>query len=549
MKLRTFLASAVAVAASLAFSSPVLAQANYKSEYRMSLVLGPAFPWGKGGELWADKVREKTQGRINIKLYPGVSLIQGDQTREFSALRQGVIDMAVGSTINWSPQVKQLNLFSLPFLFPDYAAVDAVTQGEVGKSIFQTLEKSGVVPLAWGENGYREISNSKKPIKSPADLKGLKIRVVGSPLFLDTFTALGANPTQMSWADAQPAFASGAVDGQENPLSIFTAAKLHNVAQKYVTTWGYMNDPLIFVVNKDIWNSWTPADREAVKQAAIEAGKEQIAIARKGVVEEGKPLLKQIEGLGVTVTQLTPAEREAFAKADVLALELDPDDKDGQTLLFWYPAVTPTTNDYIRSAVKIESGAKSALDPHIAATVTPYVAQDLPALDLTVSNVTTVKPERTFWDKVMILHGLRQWHDRRGELRHGGQRVSRHYYDVHQLMQTSFAAAWQVDHELAIDCAHHARLFFGSADLGLDIAVPGTFTLTPSPAMREAIEKDYEAKIISLLEPVVGTGRVVAKVNVALDFVKKDIEEAPQVLQDKHFFRKHGENAYYGNDL
>ena len=315
MKLRTFLASAVAVAASLAFSSPVLAQTNYKSEYRMSLVLGPAFPWGKGGELWADKVREKTQGRINIKLYPGVSLIQGDQTREFSALRQGVIDMAVGSTINWSPQVKQLNLFSLPFLFPDYAAVDAVTQGEVGKSIFQTLEKSGVVPLAWGENGYREISNSKKPIKSPADLKGLKTRVVGSPLFLDTFTALGANPTQMSWADAQPAFASGAVDGQENPLSIFTAAKLHNVAQKYVTTWGYMNDPLIFVVNKDIWNSWTPADREAVKQAAIEAGKEQIAIARKGVVEEGKPLLKQIEGLGVTVTQLTPAEREAFAKA------------------------------------------------------------------------------------------------------------------------------------------------------------------------------------------------------------------------------------------
>ena len=315
MKLRTFLASAVAVAASLAFSSPVLAQANYKSEYRMSLVLGPAFPWGKGGELWADKVREKTQGRINIKLYPGVSLIQGDQTREFSALRQGVIDMAVGSTINWSPQVKQLNLFSLPFLFPDYAAVDAVTQGEVGKSIFQTLEKSGVVPLAWGENGYREISNSKRAIKSPADLKGLKIRVVGSPLFLDTFTALGANPTQMSWADAQPAFASGAVDGQENPLSIFTAAKLHNVAQKYVTTWGYMNDPLIFVVNKDIWNSWTPADREAVKQAAIEAGKEQIAIARKGVVEEGKPLLKQIEGLGVTVTQLTPAEREAFAKA------------------------------------------------------------------------------------------------------------------------------------------------------------------------------------------------------------------------------------------
>ena len=316
MKLRTFLTSAVAAAAALAFTAPAaMAQTAYKSEYRMSLVLGTAFPWGKGGELWANKVRERTQGRINIKLYPGVSLIQGDQTREFSALRQGVIDMAVGSTINWSPQVKQLNLFSLPFLMPDYAAADALTQGEVGKSLFQTLDKAGVVPLAWGENGYREISNSKKAIKSPDDLKGMKIRVVGSPLFLDTFTALGANPTQMSWADAQPAMASSAVDGQENPLSVYMAAKLYTVAQKHLTLWGYMNDPLIFVVNKDIWNSWTPADREIVKQAAIDAGKEQIVIARKGVIEADKPLLKEIASHGVTVTQLSPAEREAFVKA------------------------------------------------------------------------------------------------------------------------------------------------------------------------------------------------------------------------------------------
>lgn len=317
MKLRTFLMSTVAAAATLAFTAPVALaqQAAYKSEYRLSLVLGTAFPWGKGGELWANKVRERTQGRINIKLYPGVSLIQGDQTREFSALRQGVIDMAIGSTINWSPQVKQLNLFSLPFLMPDYAATDALTQGAVGKSIFQTLDKAGVVPLAWGENGYREITNSKKTIRSPADLKGMKIRVVGSPLFLDTFTALGANPTQMSWADAQPAMASGAVDGQENPLSVYQAAKLHTVAQKYVTLWGYMNDPLIFVVNRDIWNSWTPADREIVKQAAIDAGKEQIAIARKGLVEADKPLVKQLVANGATVTELTAAEREAFVKA------------------------------------------------------------------------------------------------------------------------------------------------------------------------------------------------------------------------------------------
>ena len=315
MKLRTFLTATAAAAAALALSPSVaLAQQAYKSEYRLSLVLGPPSPWGMAGQIWSDLVKQRTQGRINIKLYPGVSLIQGDQTREFSALRQGVIDMAVGSTINWSPQVKSLNLFSLPFLMPDYAAVDALTQGEVGKEVFKTLEKSGVVPLAWGENGYRELTNSKHAISKPEDLKGMKIRVVGSPIFTDMFTAMGANPTQMSWADAQPALSSGAVDGQENPLFMFTILKLHTVGQKHVTTWGYMADPLVFVVNKDIWNSWTKADQDIVRQAAIDADKQEIGIARKGLVEAGKPLLKDIAGMGVTVTQLTPEQREAFVK-------------------------------------------------------------------------------------------------------------------------------------------------------------------------------------------------------------------------------------------
>src|SRR3954452_19820991 len=158
----------------------------------------------------------------------------------------------------------------MPFLMPDYKAIDALTQGDVGKKLFEIIGAKDVVPLAWGENGFRELTNSKRAIRTPDDLKGLKIRVVGSPLFNDTFTALGANPTQMSWADAQPALSTGAVDGQENPLTIFTAAKLQNVGQKYVTLWGYVADPLIFVANKDVWNSWSPADREIVRQAAIQ---------------------------------------------------------------------------------------------------------------------------------------------------------------------------------------------------------------------------------------------------------------------------------------
>jgi len=317
MKRRALMLSVAATIAAAALAPAGAMAQSYKSEYKMSLVLGPAFPWGKGGEIWADLVRQRTSGRINIKLYPGTSLVAGDQTREFSAIRQGVSDMAVGSTINWSPQVKELNLFSLPFLMPDYKALDALTQGEVGKSMFATLEKAGVVPLAWGENGFREVSNSKREIRKPEDLKGLKLRVVGSPLYIETFNALGANPTQMSWADAQPAMASGAVDGQENPQSVFAAAKLYTVGQKYVTTWGYVADPLIFVVNKQIWESWTPADREIVKQAAIDAGKQEIALARKGLVESGAPAWKEMEQHGVKVTQLSPAEHDAFRKATV----------------------------------------------------------------------------------------------------------------------------------------------------------------------------------------------------------------------------------------
>lgn len=310
MKLRKF---AVSLAA-LLLALPALAD-NTKAEYKLSTVLGNAFPWGQAGERWIELVKEKTQGRINIKLYPGTSLVGGDQTREFTAIRQGVIDLAIGSTINWSPQIKELNLFSLPFLMPDGKALDALTQGEVGTELFKVLERHEVVPLAWGENGSRELSNSKRPIRSPADMKGLKFRVVGSPLFLDTFSALGANPTQMSWADAQPALASGAVDGQENPLAIFNAAKLHTVGQKHLTLWHYVSDPLIFVVNKDVWAGWSPADREAVRQAALQAGKENVEKARKGISAADPGLLKQIEANGVAVVSPSAEERAAFVAA------------------------------------------------------------------------------------------------------------------------------------------------------------------------------------------------------------------------------------------
>ncbi len=185
----------------------------------------------------------------------------------------------------------------------------------MGKDIFTILEKQGVVPLAFGENGFREISNSKHAIKTPADLKGLKIRIVGSPIFIDSFTALGANPTQMSWADAQPALATKAVDGQENPLSVFSIAKLHTLGQSHLSLWGYMADPLIFVVSKQIWNSWSETDRKAVREAAEQAAAENLVAARKGITPGDDALLQSIEKSGVTITRLTPEQRQAFKDA------------------------------------------------------------------------------------------------------------------------------------------------------------------------------------------------------------------------------------------
>ena len=306
LALPAFLAAAFAAA-------PAEAQ-SYKSEYKISTVVGVPFPWGLAAQRWADLVGERTDGRIVMKVYPGAQLVAGDQTKEFTAMRQGIIDMAVGSTINWSPQVPELNLFSLPFLMPDYAAIDAITQGEPGKKLFEIIESKDIIPLGWAENGFRELTNSKHEVRKPEDMKGLKIRVVGSPLFNDTFTALGANPTQMSWADAQPALSTGAVDGQENPLTIYTVAKLHTIEQKFVTLWHYVADPLIFAVNKQVWESFTPEDREIVRQAALDAGKYGIDEARKGVTPEDLSVIEEIKGLGVTVSELTPDEVETFRK-------------------------------------------------------------------------------------------------------------------------------------------------------------------------------------------------------------------------------------------
>lgn len=208
--------------------------------------------------------------------------------------------------------------------------------------------------------------------------------------------------------------------------------------------------------------------------------------------------------------------RETLERAHIATdgprIELDPADPDRQSLLVWYPSVTVADGGYVRPAVKIEAGAKSALDPHRVTSVTPYVGQDTPGLDLTVGNITVVDAGRSFWDKVVILHGLRRWFDQRQVLRGGGQRVSRHYYDVHRLYRSAVGPAAIADIALGQDCVQHARMFFNSADLDLASAAPGTFSLAPCEAMLAMLRRDYEAMAGMIFGPVPAFDEVMASV-------------------------------------
>lgn len=182
-----------------------------------------------------------------------------------------------------------------------------------------------------------------------------------------------------------------------------------------------------------------------------------------------------------------PADEQPKAR-----VEVDEADSDGQTLLVWYPTLSVPDSGYIRPAVRIESGAKSALDPHRDVTIRPYIADDLDGFDLAVQNVVTIEPSRTLWDKLIIAHGLRRWFDIRGEVRGEGQRITRHYYDLHCLYLSDMGPSALRDQKLAKDCVRHARMFFNRPDLDLASASPGSFSILPASGMMDALKKDYD---------------------------------------------------------
>jgi TRAP-type transport system periplasmic protein len=265
------------------------AQSQYKKEYKFCMILGPSFLWTRIGDFFADEVRDRTKGRINIKVYPGAQLLAGQQLNEFMMLENGVIDFAYDSTINWSPQIKELNLFSLPFFFPHgryiYDSVDEIVDGEVGRKLFRIIESKGVVGLAWGEDGFRDLCNNRLLVKTVDDMKDLKIRIVGSPIFVDIYRALGANPMAINMAEAVTGLQQGTVDGAEWALNAIARDVKVWQWTKYCTTWHYVIDPIIFGVSKKTWATFTEEDKKIILTAARKWSKYQKEDARRGMIE------------------------------------------------------------------------------------------------------------------------------------------------------------------------------------------------------------------------------------------------------------------------
>jgi hypothetical protein len=266
----------------------------------------------------------------------------------------------------------------------------------------------------------------------------------------------------------------------------------------------FSEDIDITVFREDIGQSATVEELESLSGKKRNARLESIKTACQEYIQG--PMLEQ---LSVLLRQTLQA---ANLNANRARVEPDPADPDGQSLLLWYPTATVEGNAYIRRAIKIESGAKSALDPHAPVVVKPYIADDLPNFDLAIGNVTTVDPSRTFWDKVIILHGLRRWWDRRGELKGGGQRVSRHYYDVYRLLASEIGRNATGDVDMAEDCVRHARMFFNRPDLDLASAVPGSFALTPHDGMLADLRRDYEAMSGMIFGPIPTVDEVVVAI-------------------------------------
>lgn len=306
------LKSAVCKAASLfllsAVATPLWAQAQ-PIVIKFSHVVAQDTPKGAAAEYFAKKAGELTKGKVKVEVYANSTLYKDKE--EMEALQVGAVQMLAPSLAKFGPLgVKEFEVFDLPFIFDGYADLHAVTEGKVGQTLLTKLEPRGIKGLAFWDNGFKSFSLNS-PVKSPADLKGKKLRIQSSKVLEEQMRTLGALPQSMAFSEVYQALQTGVVDGTENPVSNFYTQKMHEV-QKHMTQTdhGYLGYAVI--VNKKFWDG-LPADvRGQLEEAMRQSTKYANSIAK----EKNDADLKSVIASGKTTVYVpTPAERLAFKKA------------------------------------------------------------------------------------------------------------------------------------------------------------------------------------------------------------------------------------------
>ncbi|RZJ15445.1 MAG: TRAP transporter substrate-binding protein [Acidovorax sp.] len=258
-------------------------------------------PQAQGAQKFADLVAAKTSGRIAVKLFPGGTL--GGDLQTVSALQGGTVEMTVLNAGILAAQSKEFGIYDFPFLFASPQEADAVTDGPFGKKLLDKLQAKNLVGLGYWELGFRNLTNSKRPITKAEDIAGLKIRVIQSPIYIDMFNALGANAVPMPFPELYTALEQKAVDGQENPVSTILSSKFAEV-QKHLTITRHMYNPQAVIVSKKFWDSLSPADQKALTDAMAEATTFQRAVSRV----QANVALDDLKKAGMQVSEFPAAE-------------------------------------------------------------------------------------------------------------------------------------------------------------------------------------------------------------------------------------------------
>ena len=220
-------------------------------------------------------VEGRTNGEVTVTIYPNAKL--GDERNLLESLKMGTVDMGIitgGPVINFLPS---FGVLDLPFLFSTPEHAYKVLDGPVGDGFFEEMEKLGWKGLAYGERGFRNLTNSVRPVEKPEDIKGLKIRVMQNPIYIDSFTALGANAVPMAWTEALTALQQGTIDGQENPLNVIAAYNI-NESNKYLSITRHAYAPNVILMSMRTWNKLTPEQQKVVSESALEAAKHNRSI-------------------------------------------------------------------------------------------------------------------------------------------------------------------------------------------------------------------------------------------------------------------------------